>query len=109
MGGRTLAADVKRTSVVRRLPPLPAHRYVAAPGLEGDVCAFQLAAEGSPIVVEAASGRAMTLVPGDIFLATPGHRESTRWVVGVVPDSGLVPRRQYWVLADSGVVGQLIG
>ena len=51
----------------------------------------------------------MTLVPGDVFLATPGYRESTRWVVGEVPDRGLVPRRKYWVLADSGVVGRLIG
>jgi hypothetical protein len=109
MGGRTLAADVKRTSVVRRLPPLSSHRYVAAPGLEGHVCAFQLAAEASPIVVEAASGRAMTLVPGDIFLATPGHRESTRWVVGGIPRGGLVPGSRYWVLAENGIVGELVG
>ena len=51
----------------------------------------------------------MTLVPGDVFLATPGYRESTRWVVGRVPARGLVPRREYWVLADSGVVGELVG
>jgi hypothetical protein len=51
----------------------------------------------------------MTLVPGDVFLAAPGYRESTRWVVGEVPDGGLVPRREYWVLADAGVVGKLIG
>jgi hypothetical protein len=60
-------------------------------------------------MVEAASGRFMTLVPGDVFLAAPGYRESTRWVVGAVPDGGLVPHREYWVLADSGVVGALIG
>src|SRR5262249_23076006 len=60
-------------------------------------------------MVEAASGRFMTVVPGDVFLASPGYRESTRWVVGGVPDGGLVPRREYWVLADSGVVGELIG
>lgn len=51
----------------------------------------------------------MTVVPGDVFLAAPGYRESTRWVVGRVPEGGLVPRREYWVLADSGVVGELIG
>jgi hypothetical protein len=51
----------------------------------------------------------MALAPGDFFLATPGHRESTRWVVGSVPPDGLVPGRNYWVLADSGVIGDLIG
>jgi hypothetical protein len=51
----------------------------------------------------------MTLVPGDVFLATPGYRESTRWVVGGVPDGGLVPGRKYWVLADCGVIGDLVG
>jgi hypothetical protein len=51
----------------------------------------------------------MTLTPGDLFLATPGHRESTRWVVGRVPAGGLVPGGEYWVLADCGVIGDLIG
>jgi hypothetical protein len=51
----------------------------------------------------------MTLAPGDFFLGTPGHRESTRWVVGCVPSGGLVPGCQYWVLSESGVVGDLIG
>ena len=84
-------------------------RLVAAPGLEGGVCAFKLAPQGSPIIVEAVSGRSMTLAPGDVFLATPGHRESTRWVVGGIPRRGLVVGRNYWVLAESGVIGDLVG
>ncbi|HTB43257.1 MAG TPA: hypothetical protein VK741_06495 [Acetobacteraceae bacterium] len=51
----------------------------------------------------------MTIAPGDVFLGTPGHRESTRWVVGSVPDGGLVPGSAYWVLADCGAVGAFIG
>ena len=70
-------------------------------------CVFELTADATPIVLEAASGRAMTVAPGDFFLATPGHRESTRWVAGGVPTEGLVPGKNYWVLADSGVVGNL--
>ena len=108
MGGKTLAADIKRTSVLRRLPPLGAPHYRDAPGTEGTVCAFELAPDASPIVVEAVSGRAMTLVPRDVFLATPGHRESTRWVVGGIPKRGLIPRKNYWVLSESGVVGDLV-
>src|SRR5690349_5004504 len=109
MNGRTLPADAKRTSVLRRVPVLDAGRYFVVPGFEGDVCAFQMTPEASPIVVEAASGRPMELVPGDIFLATPGYRESTRWVVGGIPQGGLVPGSNYWVLAQSGVIGELIG
>jgi hypothetical protein len=104
-----VAADIKITSVLRRVPLPGRIRHRPIPAREGDVCLFRLGTAGAPITVEAASGRLMTLVPGDIFLATPGHRESTRWVVVKVPDRGLVPRRQYWMLADSGVVGQLIG
>jgi len=97
------------TSVLRRAPPLQAFRYAPGRGLEGDVCVFALAADASPILVEAVSGRAMTLVPGDVFLGTPGNRESTRWVVGGIPAGGLVPGRTYWVLAESGIVGDLAG
>ena len=50
--------------------------------------AVELAPDASPIIVEAVSGRAMTLVPRDVFLATPGYRESTRWVVGGIPKRG---------------------
>jgi len=67
-----------------------------------------LVAGSAPIVVEAVSGRAMTLVPGDIFLGTPGHRESPRWVVGGIPKRGLVPGKTYWLLAESGLVGDLV-
>ncbi|MCS3763127.1 hypothetical protein [Bradyrhizobium centrosematis] len=49
------------------------------------------------------------LAPGDIFLATPGHRESTRWVVGGIPAGGLNPGEQYWVLAQAGIIGNFIG
>jgi hypothetical protein len=104
-----VAAGIKKTSVLRRVPPLGRIRHRAIPAREGDVCLFKLRSTAAPITVEAASGRFMTLVPGDVFLATPGYRESTRWVVGEVPDRGLVPRREYWVLADSGVIGRLIG
>jgi hypothetical protein len=109
MDGGTVAADVKRTSVLRRLASFHTFQYIAAAGLEGHVCAFELVPEASPIVVEDVSGRAMTLVPRDIFLSTPGHRESTRWVVGGVPRGGLVPGSNYWVLAESGIVGNLVG
>jgi hypothetical protein len=109
MKGVPLAADVKKTSVVRRLPPFTSLRYRKVPALEGDVCAFALPPDASPLIVEACSGRAMTLAPGDVFLGTPAHRESTRWVVGEIPASGLLPGRLYWMLADSGLVGALIG
>jgi hypothetical protein len=77
--------------------------------LEGDVCAFALASGAAPLSAEAVTGRAMTIAPGDVFLGTPGHRESTRWVVGSVPDGGLLPGNEYWVLADCGAVGAFIG
>jgi hypothetical protein len=100
---------VKRTSVVRRVPPIAQLRPRATPGREGDVCLFKLAPSESPIIVEGDCGRAMTLVAGDAFLGVPGHRESTRWVVGGIPNGGLIPGRYYWILAASGVVGELIG
>ena len=106
---RSLSGDLKRTSVLRRLPPLREVRFRAERGNEGDVCAFELPSDGSPIMVESPTGRAMTIVPGDAFLATPGHRESTKWVDGKLPAGGLVPGEQYWVLADCGLVGELVG
>ncbi len=109
MSGGWSSADLKRTSVLRRVPSLGNRHYLSAPGHEGDVCAFEVGRTASSIVVEAVSGRAMTLVPGDVFLAAPGHRESTRWVVGGVPAEGLTPGSDYWVLAESGVIGELIG
>jgi hypothetical protein len=99
----------KKASALRRIPPLDAARCIETAGLEGSVCVFELAEQAAPIILESVSGRAMTLVPGDLFLGTPGHRESTRWVVGRVPPGGLRPGASYWVLADSGVVGELIG
>ncbi len=50
----------------------------------------------------------MTIAPGDAFLATPGYRQARRWAVGSIPPGGLVPGNDYWVLSDSGVVGELI-
>jgi hypothetical protein len=97
------------TSALRRLPALKKLRYAEAHGHEGDVCAFELAADASPIAVEAVTGRAMMLAPGDVFLGTTGFRESTRWVGGGVPEGGLVQGSNYWVLSESGVVGDLVG
>ena len=109
MEGAQLPPDTKRTSVLRRLPPLEFASYIAVAGLEGDVCAFELPAEATPIVVEDVSGRSLMLAPGDIFLATPGHREFTRWVVGGIPNGGLVPSESYWVLAQAGIIGNFVG
>jgi hypothetical protein len=103
-----LPPRVKITSVLRRAAlPRPLH-YVNAPGLEGHVCAFQLPSTSAPILVEAVSGRMQTLVPGDVFLGTPGHRESNIVLVGGVPEGGLTPGQTYSVISESGVVGQLI-
>ncbi|HEX8168721.1 MAG TPA: hypothetical protein VF601_23415 [Beijerinckiaceae bacterium] len=103
-----LDVGFKLTSALRRIGPVGAPTYIDASGREGDVCAFRLAHDGAPFVVEAVSCRSMIVAPGDVFLATPGWRESTRWVVGEIPDGGLVPGRPYWVLAPSGVVGDLV-
>ena len=53
-------------------------------GSEGDVCAFELPHDA------AYHGRSpdrpdMAIAPGDTFLATPGYRESTRWVSVAFP------------------------
>jgi hypothetical protein len=104
-----LPASVKRTSVLRRVPHFDVVRYRPERGSEGDVCAFELARDTSPITVESPTGRMMAIAPGDIFLATPGYRQSTKWVDGTLPADGLIPGESYWVLADSGVVGELVG
>jgi hypothetical protein len=108
MDGGSLPANVKRTSALRRLPRLEAIRFRSARGVEGDVCAFELPPGASPITVESPAGRMMTIAPGDAFLATPGYRQARRWAVGSIPLGGLVPGDDYWVLSDSGVVGELI-
>jgi hypothetical protein len=51
----------------------------------------------------------MTLVGGDLLVGAPAYRESTRWVVGSIPPDGLLPGGEYWILADSGIVGRLLG
>jgi hypothetical protein len=84
-------------------------RIAEQPGLEGDICAFELSYDAAPLMVEAVSGRGLIIAPGDVFLGVPGHRESTRWVVGGIPVSGLAPGSTYWVLAQCGVVGELVG
>jgi hypothetical protein len=108
MTGGNLPADVKRTSVLRRVPPFQDLRYQCEHGGEGDVCAFELPRDAFPIAVESASGRIMAIAPGDTFLATPGYRAARRWAAGSIPAGGLVPGDAYWVLSDSGVVGELI-
>jgi hypothetical protein len=109
MNGGSLPANVKRTSALRRVPPLKEIHYRGECGEEGDVCAFELPRDAFPITVEAPSGRLMAIVPGDVFLATPGYREATRSVSGSIPAGGLVPDDHYWVLAYSGVVGEPAG
>lgn len=105
----SLPADVKRTSALRRLPPLEEVRYQSERGDEGDVCAFELPGDAVPITIESPTGRIMTIAPGDKFLSTPGYRASTRSVSGGIPAGGLVPGDHYWVIATSGVVGELVG
>jgi hypothetical protein len=100
---------MKRGSVLRRMPDSQAMWFVGRNGFEGDVCVFELPAAAPPIIIESVTGRALTLAPGDRFLGTAGYRESTRWVVGSMPEGGLVPGNDYWVLADCGVVGELLG
>ena len=100
--------EFKRTSVLRRVGPVDESRHQPVPGYEGNVCAFELT-QSDPITVEAPSGRPMVIAPGDVFLGTPGHRDSTRWVVGGPPAGGLIPHHSYWVLADCGIVGELVG
>jgi hypothetical protein len=107
MIGAGLTANVKRTSVLRRMPLLREFCCRGEHGEEGDVCAFELPPDASPITVEAASGRMMTIAPGDVFLGAPGYREATRSVYGRIPPGGLIPGNHYWVLAASGVVGEL--
>jgi hypothetical protein len=106
--GSSGVTDFKRTSVLRRVAPLDRYAHHAVPGLEGNVCAFELI-QDEPITVEAVSGRPMVIAAGDVFFGTPGHRDSTRWVVGGPPAAGLVPGGTYWVLADCGIVGELAG
>src|SRR5258705_13856103 len=101
MEGAQLAPDTKRTSVLRRLPPLESASCVAVAGLEGDVCPFGLPAEASPIGVGDVSGRSLVLAPGDIFLATPGHREPTRCLLRGVPTAGFVPTGRSRVFAQA--------
>jgi hypothetical protein len=105
--GGALPPNIKTTSALRRIALPRALYYVKVHGLEGQVCAFQVPPRSSTIVVEAISGRVQTLLPGDVFLGTPGHRESNIVLVGGIPKGGLVPGNPYWVISYSGVVGEL--
>jgi hypothetical protein len=99
----------KRTSVLRRIPELTKIELKSKPGNEGDVCAFQLLDDQPSLTMESAySAATMFLVPGDNFLGTPGNREARHWSVGGIPKGGLVPGSDYWVLSESGIVGELI-
>jgi hypothetical protein len=109
MKGGRVPTNVKRTSALRRVPPLDKIRYRPECGNEGDVCVFGLARGALPLTVESPAGRMMVIAPGDTFLATPGYREATRSVSGGIPAGGLIPGDHYWVLADSGVVGEMVG
>ena len=50
----------------------------------------------------------MAIAPGDLFLAAPGWLQTRRMAVGGIPPGGLVPGGEYWVLSESGVVGELV-
>lgn len=104
----TLPANVKITSALRRVSLSGPLRYVKTPAVEGDVCAFRLAANSPPVLAETVTGRMQTLVPGDVFLGTPGSRESNIVLVGGVPKGGLIPGKAYWLISESGVVGELV-
>ncbi len=106
--GGILPVGCKQLSVLRRMGDLGGARWVANPGDEGMAGVFRLSQVATPVMVEATSGRTMTLVPGDLFLASPGNREPVRWVTGGVPEGGLVPGDDYCLLAESGVVGKLL-
>lgn len=95
--------------MLRRLPDPEGWHCRPLPVTEGAVGAFRLPEDAAPVTIEAPSGRAMTLAPGDVMLGTAGHRESTRWVVGSVPEGGLLVGETYWILADCGIVGTLLG
>ena len=104
------AVRLKRSSALRRVPASQAMRLTERNGLEGDICVFELAFDAAALDIEAVTGRALVIAPGDRFLATAGYRESTRWVVGHhAADGGLVPGSDYWVLAACGVVGEFVG
>jgi hypothetical protein len=108
MHTETLPGNVKRASALRRVPPLDRIRLRSVCSSEGDICAFELPYDASPIRMESPTGRMMTIAPGDAFLATPGYRAARRLVVGGIPAGGLVPGNSYWVLSESGVIGELI-
>jgi hypothetical protein len=108
MHGGSLPASIKRTSVLRRVPPLKNLRLRAKRAGEGDVCVFELASDSGPITAESPTGRMMAIVPGDVFLAAPGWVQTRRMAVGGIPEGGLRPGDDYWVLSYSGVVGELI-
>jgi hypothetical protein len=108
MIGGCLPADIKRTSALRRVPPLDQSRLRSLCASEGDVCAFELPTDAPPITVESSTGRMMAVAPGEIFLGTAGYLETRRMAVGGIPAGGLVPGRDYWVLSYSGVVGELV-
>lgn len=107
-GDGQVSANVKTTSALRRVPLQGPLHYVKAPALEGHVCAFQLASTSSPILLETVSGRMQAVVAGDVFLGTAGNRESNIVLVGNVPKGGLLPGQKYWVISESGVVGELM-
>src|SRR5262245_35104215 len=107
MNGGSLPPDVKRTSALRRLPPLDNLRLRPERANEGDVCAFELPLDSVPITVESMVGRLMAIAPGDVFLGTTGWLQTRRMAVGGIPAGGLIPGGDYWVLSYSGVVGEL--
>ena len=72
MSAGSLPAGVKRTSALRRLPPLHEIRLGPERAGEGDVCAFELPPDSVPITVESDAATNGATADGRVPLAVLG-------------------------------------
>jgi hypothetical protein len=72
MKGESLPANIKPAPALRRLPRPERIRLQSACGNEGDVCAFELPRDGTPITVESPTGRIVAIAPGEVFFGDAG-------------------------------------